>query len=106
MDVLVTIIVSIIGSGVLNTIITHVLSVREKRKQNDDDIILGLRILMKYQLQTLCEKYISQGWIYEDDLKDPIEMHKYYKESLDGNGFFDLLMQKVTNLDVKVERGE
>lgn len=106
MDVLVTIIVSIIGSGVLNTLITHVLSAKEKKKQNADDIVTGLRLLMKYQLQDLCEEYISQNWIYEDDLKDLLEMHEYYKKHLNGNGFFDTLINKVTSLDIKVERGE
>ena len=105
-EITVTITVAIIGSGLFNKVLDYIIKKREKNDDKYEAVQKANRLIMKDRLRFLCMHYIDQGWIYEDDLKDLIEMHKYYKESLDGNGFFDLLMQKVTNLDVKVERGE
>ena len=70
MDNVVTIIVAIIGSGVLNTILNYAISAREKKKDDTSGIQNSLRLLMKDRLRFLCGHYINQGWIYEDELED------------------------------------
>lgn len=96
-----TIIVAIIGSGVLNTIISHFLSVRENNKNKDCEIYKAVRLIMKDRLRFLCIHYIHQGWIYEDELEDIIVMHNSYHNGLNGNGYLDEMMQKVKNLEIR-----
>lgn len=92
-----TIIVAIIGSGVLNTILNYLISLKEKKK----GVNQSLRLLMKDRLRFLCMHYIEQGWIYQDELEDIMAMHKCYHDDLNGNGFLDKMMAKVTNLEVR-----
>lgn len=96
-----TIIVAIIGSGVLNTILNYLISIREKRMDRNSGEKKGIRLIMKNNVRTLCDKYIQQGWIYEDELEDLIAMHKCYHDDLGGNGFLDKLMNKVMNLEIR-----
>lgn len=96
-----TIIVAIIGSGVLNTILNYLISIREKRMDQNSGEKKGIRLIMKNNVRTLCDKYIQQGWIYEDELEDLIAMHKCYHDDLGGNGFLDKLMNKVMNLEIR-----
>lgn len=96
-----TIIVAIIGSGLLNTLLTYLISVIEKKKDKKDGVQKSLRLLMKDRLRFLCMYYIEQGWIYEDELEDLIAMHNCYHDNLKGNGFLDKLMKKVSDLDVR-----
>lgn len=96
-DGLVTIIVAIISTGILNTIVGAVLS----RFQKNSGISKAARLLMKDRLRFLCVHYIQQGWIYEDELEDLILMHECYHNDLNGNGFLDKQMEKVINLEVR-----
>lgn len=96
-----TIIVAIIGSGVLNTILNYLISIREKRMDQNSGEKKSIRLIMKNNVRTLCDKYIQQGWIYEDELEDLIAMHKCYHDDLGGNGFLDKLMSKVMNLEIR-----
>lgn len=96
-----TIIVAIIGSGVLNTILNYLISIREKRMDQNSGEKKSIRLIMKNNVRALCDKYIQQGWIYEDELEDLIAMHKCYHDDLGGNGFLDKLMSKVMNLEIR-----
>ena len=100
-SVLVTIIVAVISSGVLNTIITHWLNTKTKKAEDCDAINKSLRLLLKDRLRYLCEHYIEQGWIYADELEDIIAMHSVYHNELKGNGYLDTLMGKVNNLEIR-----
>ena len=95
------IIVAVIGSGIINTILTHFINLREKKVSNQDEYGKALRLLMKDRLRFLCRKYIEQGWIYEDELEDLIAMHHCYHNGLKGNGFLDKQMEKVNSLEVR-----
>ena len=101
MENVVTIIVAIISSGVLNTLITYSISAHEKKKNADSGIQESLRLMMKDRLRFLCVHYIEQGWIYEDELEDIITMHSCYHDDLNGNGFLNKLMSKVNELEVR-----
>lgn len=98
---LTTIIVAIIGTGILNTILSYALAARDKKKSKDEAVNKAARLLMKTQLRQLCHNYIQQGWIYEDELEDIMAMHSCYHDDLKGNGFLDELMERVKNLKIK-----
>lgn len=92
-----TIAVAIISSGVLNTFLTYLLGLRDKRKGIQE----ASRLLMKDRLRFLCVHYIQQGWIYEDELEDLVAMHACYHDDLKGNGFLDSQMERVKNLELR-----
>lgn len=96
-----TIIVAIIGSGILNTILSYFITVRERKRNEDNGVQKALRIIMKDRLRTLCVHYIQQGWIYEDELEDLLAMHKCYHDNLKGNGYLDELIDRVRNLEIR-----
>lgn len=98
---LTTIIVAIIGSGLLNTLLGYLVSARQKKQEENSDVNKALRLIMKDRLRFLCRLYINQGWIYEDELDDLIAMHNCYHNDLKGNGFLDSQMQRVKNLEVR-----
>lgn len=98
---LTTIIVAIIGSGLLNTLLGYLVSARQKKQEENSDVNKALRLIMKDRLRFLCMHYINQGWIYEDELDDLIAMHNCYHNDLKGNGFLDSQMQRVKNLEVR-----
>lgn len=92
-----TVAVAIISSGVLNTALTYLISLRDKRKGIQE----ASRLLMKDRLRFLCVHYIQQGWIYEDELEDLVAMHACYHDDLKGNGFLDSQMERVKNLELR-----
>ena len=96
-EMVVTILVAVIGSGVFNKILDAVLNNKGKEK----DVEKAARLLMKDRLRFLCVHYIQQGWIYEDELEDLIAMHNCYHTDLKGNGFLDKQMDRVCELEVK-----
>lgn len=98
---LTTIIVAIIGSGLLNTLLGYLVSAHQKKQEENSDVNKALRLIMKDRLRFLCMHYINQGWIYEDELDDLIAMHNCYHNDLKGNGFLDSQMQRVKNLEVR-----
>lgn len=97
----VTIVVAIIGSGLFNVIVSQLFAIREKKKCDYADVKKAARLLMKTELRDLCERYIAQGWIYEDELDDIIAMHNCYHDDLNGNGFLDTLMKRVKDLEIR-----
>lgn len=101
MEMLTTIIVAIIGSGVINTALNHFLLMKEKAKDEEDGAKEAARLMMKDRLRFLCIHYIHQEWIYEDELEDLIAMHNCYHDNLKGNGYLDDLMRRVKNLEIR-----
>jgi len=97
------IVVAVIGSGILNTLLVNIVSTIKENRKNDDGVSKGLKVILKDRLRFLCISYINQGWIYEDELEDLINMHKSYKK-LGGNGFLDELISKVSDLEIRGER--
>lgn len=96
-----TIIVAIIGSGVLNTAINQWCSYVQRRNDDKSGMRAGIRLVLKDRLRFLCGHYITQGWIYSDELEDIIAMHECYHTELEGNGYLDTLMQRVKQLPIK-----
>ena len=79
----------------------NLISQRERKKEENDGVQEGMRLMMKDRLRFLCVSYIQQGWIYEDELDDLIAMHKCYHNELHSNGFLDKLMERVNNLEIR-----
>ena len=100
-DNIVTIVVAILGSGAFSTLVSAIVNDRAKKRESASGEQAALRLLMKDRLRFLCVRYIHQGWIYEDELEDLIEMHGVYHNQLKGNGYLDTLMGKVKALEVR-----
>ena len=96
-----TIIVAVLGSGLLNTLLNYFITQREKNKESESGVQEAARLIMKDRLRFLCVHYIQQGWIYEDELDDITSMHQCYHNDLKGNGFLDKQMERVNNLEVR-----
>lgn len=94
------IIIAIISSGLLSTIVTQIITAINKRKEQKSGVNQAMRLVLKDRLRQLCEQYITQQWIYSDELDDIIAMHKCYHDQLNGNGYLDVLMDKVKALPV------
>lgn len=95
------IIVAIVGSGLLSTIVTQVFSAINRRKEAASGVNEAMRLVLKDRLRFLAIHYIEQGWIYDDELADILDMHRCYHDKLKGNGYLDTLMAKVKNLPVR-----
>nr|WP_302656639.1 hypothetical protein [uncultured Agathobaculum sp.] len=96
-----TIIIAILGSGLLSTIINQLCSFYQRKAEKKTGVNSALRLILKDRLRFLCVHYIQQGWIYEDELEDIITMHKCYHDDLKGNGYLDTLMNRVKSLEVR-----
>lgn len=92
-----TIIVAVLGSGLLNTLLNYYITQRD----SESGVREATRLIMKDRLRFLCIHYIEQGWIYEDELEDLVSMHHCYHDDLKGNGFLDKQMERVNNLEVR-----
>lgn len=96
-DIILAVVVAAFGSTGLWTLINTIVQAHiEKKKKNPvQDMVLGLGY---DRLVHVCNKYIRQGWIDQDDLRD-ISKYLYipYIE-LGGNGTAEMLFNKVKNL--------
>jgi len=72
----------------------------DKAKCKDDYVKTALKILMQDRIKYLGKKYISDGAIDAEDLRDLMEMHKCYHDDLSGNGFLDNVMHQVKRLPI------
>ena len=92
-----SIIVAIIGSGLLSTIINRIFDYFDKRNGTQN----AITVILKDRIRYLCTKFIEQGWIYEDELEDLVKMHDCYQHVLKSNGYLDNLMHRVQNLEIR-----
>lgn len=67
------------------------------------DLIVGEQESLGDRIKHLCLKYIEQGFVWADDLADLKRMHGAYHTTLNGNGFYDDLMDKVKELPIRVK---
>lgn len=94
-----TIIVAVLGSGVLSTLITIVANAIRDRKKSEDDIRAGVRMSLYFQFRDHALGYIRDGEIDADDLKILVETYNTYKR-LGGDGFCDHLMELCNDLTI------
>ena len=91
------IIIAILSSGVLSTLITGAFSVWKSRKEREDGVTAGVRMLLYDRVKFLGKKYLERSQVTIEELEDLVEMHRIY-HSLGGNGFLDSIMDSVKRL--------
>ncbi len=92
-----TIIVAIISSGALSTLISGIFSIWRSRKEREDGVVAGVRMLLYDRVKFLGKKYLEKNQVTIEELEDLVEMHRIY-HSLGGNGFLDSIMDSVKHL--------
>jgi len=100
-DSTVKIIVAILGSGLLTTIINRIFTLIDRRKEKDSAAIIGVRTLLKIEIDRLGKDYVTDGSITPEDLSDLQKMWEVYHETLGGNGYLDTIMSKIKALPLK-----
>lgn len=102
-----TIVIAVLGSGVISTIINCVFTTlrdnkANKRKENKETKALkhGVQQLMYDRIKYLCKTHINRGHIATNDLEDLDRMHSIYHDELDGNGYLLELMEAVHELPI------
>lgn len=102
-----TIVIAVLGSGVISTIINCVFTTlrdnkANKRKENKETKALkhGVQQLMYDRIKYLCKSHINRGHIATNDLEDLDRMHSIYHDELDGNGYLLELMEAVHELPI------
>ena len=94
-----TIIVAIIGSNGLWTLILYLIQRRDKKKDPESKLLLGIahdRILF------LCRKACERGWTTEGEMDNITQIYKPYEE-LGGNGTGKEMYKRYINLPLKGE---
>ena len=105
-DASITIICAILGSSLLSTIasaiITGISNKRKIHKDVNNNISKGLEVLLEDRINYLVFKYIEQGWVYMDDKDRVRRMWLIYHEKLKGNGYLDDAMKMLAKLPIKL----
>ena len=94
-----TIIIAIISSGALSTLITGLFSIYKSRKEKQDGVTAGVRMLLYDRVKFLGKKYLEKGMVTAEELEDLVEMHRLY-HNMGGNGFLDSIMDSVKHLQI------
>lgn len=85
-ETLLTIACAVIGSGSATAFVTFLLNKRAEKKRIDAAENQGIRWLLQDRLEHLARKYISDGSITYEELKNWNKGHGIYHEALGGNG--------------------
>lgn len=94
-----TIIIAIISSGALSTLITGLFSIYKSRREKQDGVTAGVRMLLYDRVKFLGKKYLEKGMVTAEELEDLVEMHRLY-HNMGGNGFLDSIMDSVKHLQI------
>lgn len=94
-----TIIVAVLGSGVLSTLITITANAIKDRRKNVDDIRAGVRMSLYYQFRDHALEYIREGEVGANELQVLQDTYDIYKR-LGGDGYCDNLMTKCQALTI------
>ena len=87
-------------SGVFQVIILK-LNRRNAKDDKDAHITRALRMILHDRIKYLGKRYIREGYVDAEDLRDLIAMHQCYHDDLKGNGFLDTIMLQVKELPIK-----
>lgn len=98
-----TIIIAILGSGVLSTLITILANAIRDRRTRDDDLRAGVRLSLYFQFRDHALLAIRDGEIDPDELKVLVDTYEVYKR-LGGDGYCDNLMEIAKGLTI-IQKG-
>lgn len=99
----------ILGCGLITALVTglkDLLMWRLKRKATKEDaeddvnetLKKAIRLIMQDRIKYLGTKYLNDGHISIEDLRDIVAMHDFYHDELRGNGLLDYIMSDVKKL--------
>lgn len=99
-NVVLTIVISLISSGVVGTILTTAINAISRNNPQK----VAVRLLLQSELTALCKKALEDedGEIPYNDLKLIHSMYDSYK-SLNGNGDMEYLMGLVNKLKIHID---
>lgn len=99
-ELIVKIVAAVLGSGAFSALVSGIMSyLNEKRKDKKGSGKL-IMMLTARELYQMGEKFVSQGYADNEELKLFTDMFKIYKEQ-DGNGYADALKDRVDKLPIK-----
>ena len=81
-----TLICAIIGSGSATAIVSYAISRHAEKQKTETGENQGIRWLLQDRLEHLAKKYLSDGKVTYEELKNWNKGHSIYHESLGGNG--------------------
>lgn len=88
-----------IASGIFGVVMYRIKR-RDELADKNDDIRIGVRMIMYDRIKHLGKSYIQRGSITTEELEDLVKMHGVYHNNLGGNGFLDNLMEQVKRLPI------
>lgn len=72
----------------------------DKAAETLSNVVAGMRLLFYVEVRRECKQHLRDGSITTEDLKELMDMHRFYHDDLGGNGFLDALISKVKKLPV------
>lgn len=100
-DLLLTVIITLIGSGGFWSVLQIFINNRIERKSDTTKMILGLG---HDRIMQLCQIYISRGWITMGEYEDLMKyLYKPYIK-LGGNGSAEKMMAEIDKLPVRPDK--
>ena len=93
------IIIAILGSSLLTTIVSSVVSYLSNNKAKDQLLNKGVMSLLGMEIRNKCEQAILRNSISLEELRQIQEMNAIYME-MGGNGFVRTLMHDIENLQI------
>lgn len=104
-------VIAILGGGAAAAVVSGIIQIviwkmnrkaakEDKNDHNNQCVRTALKLLMHDRIKYLGKRYIADGFIDAEDLRDLMAMHACYHDDLDGNGFLDSVMKQVENLPI------
>ena len=103
MDVIVTILCAVIGSGGATAVVTYLLNRRAEKKRTETGESQGIRWLMQDRLEHVALTYLAKGSITYEELRNWNRGHHIYHDLLGGNGDLDGLREELKRLLYETE---
>jgi hypothetical protein len=97
----------ILGGGAVAAIVSGVMQIiiwklnRKAEKEDGNDVMrAAIRLILHDRIKYIGTKYINEKSVSIADLRDLMEMHKFYHDQLNGNGLLDYIMNEVKALPI------
>lgn len=101
-DVVIAIISSGLLSGLLATVVTTISNKRNKEREDDKNLKIGLRLILLSTLKRDGKDALQKGEITKEDYEAFLASYNAYK-ALDGDGWADKVFKQVGALPVKLD---
>ena len=101
-DVVIAIISSGLLSGLLATVVTTISNKRNKEREDDKNLKIGLRLILLSTLKRDGKDALQKGEITKEDYEAFLASYNAYK-ALDGDVWADKVFKQVGALPVKLD---